>query len=547
MLVICFTPDKIVGGYGDRIIGLLSVRMLSKALGRDFYILWNKENIRPYINYAKYDYERLEKKGSEHIRWLIDTPFEIKHYLQSSAKLFDDADATLFYVNYDMAQYLYTNPLFADINYPTAILGEYQTLYTDILVPTDSLMGVIDRFTADKVNIIGIQIRCGDIYIANAKEPYCLEETVTRAHDILTAIKNRCCIKYPTYSIFLTTDYDEIYTIAKTVWDPSQIIYNSDPIQHIDRPIGEDTSKVFIDNYILSQRTIELYISDYSNYGRVAALSCVHSNIYNLNCSPLDKFSLTNKGEQLFKMPSVGVTFVTALYLPAGPMFKPVDTYFEQFEWLAATGVPLIVYLDARLADRGAVLCERFPNILRCEYVTLDTSWVPSNVLLPYTRREEKDTIEYFCIQLSKLRLLHESSTYVKTSHVAWIDFGIYYIFKNPNMVDKCLKIIAAAEFPTNKIMAAGCWPLPHELGWDRYDVWNSICWRFCGGFLLGATGLFAAAAARQESLVMGNLPGLTWEVNYWAMMEEHFTNYRADHDDSIIANVCQFIVPQKN
>ena len=105
------------------------------------------------------------------------------------------------------------------------------------------------------------------------------------------------------------------------------------------------------------------------------------------------------------------------------------------------------------------------------------------------------------------------------------------------------LQYIAAAEFPTNKILAPGCWGFPSEYGMVKYDIWDYICWRFCGGFLVGAVGLFEAAAARQESLVMGNLPGLTWEVNYWAMMEEYFINYRADHDHSIVANVCQFIV----
>ena len=237
------------------------------------------------------------------------------------------------------------------------------------------------------------------------------------------------------------------------------------------------------------------------------------------------------------------VTFVTALYLPTGPMFKSIDMYFANFERLAETGIPLILYLDERLTEKGEDLCQRFSNILHCEYVTLDTSWVPNDVLLPSTRRLEKDTIEYFCIQLSKLGLLRDSAAYVKTTHVAWIDFGIYYIFKNPEQTTECLKRIANAQFPTNTILAPGCWPL------QKYDVWNSICWRFCGGFLLGTVELFTAAAERQMNLAKGNLPGLTWEVNYWAMMEEFFTNYHSeDHDDRMITNVCQFIVDeQKN
>ena len=231
------------------------------------------------------------------------------------------------------------------------------------------------------------------------------------------------------------------------------------------------------------------------------------------------------------------VTFVTALYLPSGPMFRNVDAYFEHFERLAETGVPLIVYLDSRLTERGSVLLGRFSNILRIEYVDLDKSWVPETVYLPQQRNPNKDTIDYFCIQLSKLYLLSRSSGLVDTSHIAWIDFGIFHIFKNPVAVSDCLRLISASEFPTDKIIAPGCWPVGH------YNVWNAICWRFCGGFLLGAVGLFEAAAARQHSLVLGNMPGLTWEVNYWAMMEEYFTNFRADHDDTIITNVKQSIL----
>jgi len=240
---------------------------------------------------------------------------------------------------------------------------------------------------------------------------------------------------------------------------------------------------------------------------------------------------------------STGVTFVTALYLPSGPIFKSVESYFENFERLAMTGIPLIVYLDLRLLSRGEDLCSRYPNILRCEYVTLDTSSLPDTLKLPILRREEKDTAEYYCIQLSKLQLLCNAREHAKTTHLAWIDFGIYNIFKAPSMMDECLKQIAAAEFPTDKIMAAGCWPLPHVVGYIQYDLWDSICWRFCGGFLLGAAELFPAAAARQKELVLAHFPRLVWEVNYWTLMEEYFTNYPSDHNEAIIYNMRQFII----
>ena len=40
------------------------------------------------------------------------------------------------------------------------------------------------------------------------------------------------------------------------------------------------------------------------------------------------------------------------------------------------------------------------------------------------------------------------------------------------------------------------------------------------------------------NELVNEFLPRLTWEVNYWAMMEDHFQWYAADHDDSLILNI---------
>ena len=56
----------------------------------------------------------------------------------------------------------------------------------------------------------------------------------------------------------------------------------------------------YIDNYILSQRTELLYISDFSNYGRIAALSSVHDNIYNQNTEKTDGKALLSKHELLF-------------------------------------------------------------------------------------------------------------------------------------------------------------------------------------------------------------------------------------------------------
>jgi hypothetical protein len=55
---------------------------------------------------------------------------------------------------------------------------------------------------------------------------------------------------------------------------------------------------------------------------------------------------------------------------------------------------------------------------------------------------------------------------------------------------------------------------------------------------LLGPREAFQPAWTRQQALIEAGLPRVTWEVNYWAQMEEHFQWYPADHDDRLLLNV---------
>lgn len=220
--------------------------------------------------------------------------------------------------------------------------------------------------------------------------------------------------------------------------------------------------------------------------------------------------------------------FVTAFLRPK-TIYRSVDVYFAEFEKLANTGAPILLFLDNEFTSRS------FPSNVRVVPTTLDTSWVPSNVELPANRNQSKDTIEYFCIQLLKLHFLTEARQYTEDEFLAWIDFGAFHMFKDANRCSDLLKSIASSEFPRNKILAPGCWSA------GTYD-WNSVCWRFCGTFLLGHRNLFPTALLRQTRLVQSQLPRLTWEVNYWAQMEDCFAFYPADHNDTLLERVMIFV-----
>ena len=132
----------------------------------------------------------------------------------------------------------------------------------------------------------------------NKGEAHCISFNDS-LYNKLHAIKEKCDSLLKEYSVFFTTDNIQVLDDLKAIFDESTIIYDNTTIQHIDRQsIDEDNSKIFSDNIILSQKTKVLFISKHSNYGRIAALSASHNNIYDFtNCKRIDKKTLFSKKE----------------------------------------------------------------------------------------------------------------------------------------------------------------------------------------------------------------------------------------------------------
>jgi hypothetical protein len=218
------------------------------------------------------------------------------------------------------------------------------------------------------------------------------------------------------------------------------------------------------------------------------------------------------------------VVFVTAFH----PVRSGIEPYLIQFEKLVRTGISIILFLDPR-----CTLPAEYPNV-RVIPAELDTKWAREDTILPENRLPEKDTALYMCTMLSKLHCMEEATKYTDCEMLAWIDFGVFHIVKYPEVTSMKLRAIASRTFPTvKKILSPGCWPTP-----GNYEIWKTICWRYCGGFFLGPRGIFAAANKRQAELVEQGLPRLVWEVNYWTRMEEFFEWYPADHNDSMIMSM---------
>lgn len=226
------------------------------------------------------------------------------------------------------------------------------------------------------------------------------------------------------------------------------------------------------------------------------------------------------------------VTLVTAFFRLSDRSVDE-DEQFRQFERLADCGVPILLFLDVRFAERAP----QHKNVLTI-LMGLDELWpfkqaYGRGLELPKHRTAEKDTREFLLLQNSKIDLLGQArKTDHLSTHFAWIDFGIMKIVKDENVF---LKRLRSLRPPAKCVLAPGCWPPPGLLERELTD--DVVHWRFCGGFLLADRNSIMDLIALDGTL-LADPSSVTWEVNNWAKMEragQHFDWYQADHDDSII------------
>ena len=130
----------------------------------------------------------------------------------------------------------------------------------------------------------------------------------------------------------------------------------------------------------------------------------------------------------------------------------------------------------------------------------------------------------YFVEEASKMNIFN-------TNHYAWIDFRIFHIFNNDDIINKKLNEISKTTYPDNFCKFPGGTNI-------ITNVLDQINWRFLGGFFLIDT-LKLKELIEQFNIYYNKINTLSWEVNYWAAIEYNklfdFGWYLADHNETII------------
>lgn len=225
------------------------------------------------------------------------------------------------------------------------------------------------------------------------------------------------------------------------------------------------------------------------------------------------------------------ITYVSAFYNiynePRGHD-EPGEQYLEHFISFLKYGYHTILFLDPQMQGWAQVLA-KYTNLTIVSDVEFASLTENKHQTLPAVRNEKKDTYEYLVLMNSKTSFVKKAARIAKTDNLAWIDFAISKLLKDPASAYKRLKNIT---IPANKILIPGCLePGPVNL--------NNVNWRFCGS-LFFANKTTAEQFHSLAEVTLAKQTILSWEVNIWALIEQNSPNlfqwYKGDHNDTIFS-----------
>lgn len=245
------------GGLCDRLLGMVTTYCISKELGRRFLIKiddFDMPNIAP-IN-PKYDYRC---NNCPYYSYIADNKEQQIFFQSNKVDDWKNFENVLTWSNQNLFYYFCMNR--PEINYRERLIEGFSKVFTEIyhLIPIEVPLGIEEY--------VGIHIRTVDKQItdSNAKK-----ENIPYIMQILLKCKEH--INKNTDKIFISSDCDLAYDLAKEIFPDYKIKYNEGEIVHSGSVRdGEGLKKVFQDLLSLS-KCKKLYIGWNSNFSRVSVL-----------------------------------------------------------------------------------------------------------------------------------------------------------------------------------------------------------------------------------------------------------------------------------
>jgi len=246
------------------------------------------------------------------------------------------------------------------------------------------------------------------------------------------------------------------------------------------------------------------------------------------------------------------VTFVTA-YLKVYDLDYDESRTFEKrlefFMKIVHLNINICLFVSPEYKDTFDLISTKHKNLNIIEVLSIEDLEITklgnknADLLnLPDIRNHVKDTSNYMFLMNSKIEFIKKTIDInpFNNEYFCWFDFSLPYIFKDIENSILKLKTYSECSFINEPfITMPGCW----NFKCGNIEVLKeSVCWRFCGGFLMGDKNSLLSfydvnISHFEEFLRLTK--NLVWEVNYWAWLEaEGYISpiwYLADHNDTII------------
>lgn len=255
------------GGLCDRLLGLVSTFCIAQHMGRHFLIKWdhakpskNIFTINPLYDYYTYNMPFTEKfLNNYESQTFFDSKEQVDKWTEDHIIMWSNMN--LFY-NYCKEQ--------PEVEYLARLQKGMKLLFTEILLST-RFEPLIPKNILK--NSTGIHIRTVDKQFDDEKEK---EKQVS----YIEAVLERCKPHIITDSIFIASDCDRAYDIAKKVFSDKLVLYNEGPIIHSNVSQGElGMQKVLADLFSLGECQ-SLFIGWHTNFSRIGALLNMDRNFY---------------------------------------------------------------------------------------------------------------------------------------------------------------------------------------------------------------------------------------------------------------------------
>ena len=230
---------------------------------------------------------------------------------------------------------------------------------------------------------------------------------------------------------------------------------------------------------------------------------------------------------------SFPTTFVSAIFSP------------KDIQYLSYLGsLPLCLIIPHDIYQEVYLL---IPEPFRLQmYLWEDDLEISTELPLPNIRNTEKDTFQHLSNMNQKVNMVRHIANQnpFQTEYFAWLDIDAPRYFRSGLDTFQYLEKHFTKQKSEKDQIKTEIKDLYVPGCWSKITTPNvhSVHWRFCGSFFWGTkTGVteFADLYDTYWSAFLEEFKTLTWEVNFWAWLEEtgkwkpHW--YAADHNDTLV------------